>query len=111
MRAAFAYALRSFCALGVPLVASALLGACERQETRVFVLEVSRAGQYQLQGKAVPESELKYELKAAQSAPGTLVLHISADPMASFESVGKATKAAQDAGVGNIAFVTSGPAK
>jgi biopolymer transport protein ExbD len=89
------------------------VSACaERPIERVVItLSISRTGTYELQGKTVAESELKYEFKALQSSPGAAELHIAADPMAAYQAVGIAVKAAQDAGIGSIAFVTSGPRK
>lgn len=88
------------------------LSACNRsEETALVELKISRAGIYYLQGREVPSAELKYELKALRQSPGSVVLHIAADPMATFDAVGIATKAAQEAGIGSVAYVTSGPAK
>ncbi len=99
-----AAAIAGLCAVG--------LSACNRpQETKVVDLKISSAGVYFLQGREVPLAELKYELKALQQRPGSVVLHIDADPMSAFDALGKATQAAQDAGIGSVAFVTSGPAK
>lgn len=74
-------------------------------------LRISEAGSYNLQGREVPALGLTYELKALQTKPGSVVLNIAAEPSAPYVAVGVAVRAAQDAGIGNVAFITSGPAK
>lgn len=99
-------------AMAIAVACSVGFSACDSsQKTKVVELGISQAGVYSLQGREVPLADLKYELKALQESPGSVVLHIAADPMASFAAVGQATKAAQDAGIGSVEFVVTGPAK
>src|SRR5262245_23784822 len=95
--------------VGVRLVqialAACVLVACGASSSiRVLNLQVTRTGEYLLQGKTVPKTELRYELRAAASDPGSVDLRITADGMATFEAVGVAVQAAQYAGIGRVAF-------
>jgi biopolymer transport protein ExbD len=94
------------------VLVAALMGCSEKPLPRTVEVSVSGAGEYRVEGKNVPQAELEYELKALQSGrPGSVKLRINADPQATFAATGLAIKAAQDAGIGEISFAASAPAK
>jgi biopolymer transport protein ExbD len=104
MRSAVVFPIRSLLALAPPL---ALIASCgEPKPVPTVQLLVTVEGAYVLRGQNVPRTELKYELKKLQGSPGSIELHIAADSNASYQAVGEAVKAARDAGIGRIGFVT-----
>jgi len=88
-----------------------VLWACGESKPPVTVrLAVAEDGMYSLDRRSVPEGELQHELRSLRSAGTPVLLEIDAHPFAKHEAVGKAVKAAQDAGIDKLAFVTSAPA-
>ena len=93
------------------LAVAALLGCGNREgkPREIVTLQISETGRYSIEGRSVEQAELMDQLKAIQSTPGSIELHIGAHPKASHEAIGRATAAARNAGIGEIKFITAAP--
>ncbi|WP_128003677.1 ExbD/TolR family protein [Piscinibacter defluvii] len=90
-------------------IALACSACSQSAPPREAQLQVAEDGSYQLNMQPVEQPELKHQLQALRAAGAPVRLEIYAHPMAKHEAVGRAVKAAQDAGVDTLAFVTTPP--
>ena len=91
------------------LLALVIFGCSQAVPPRDAHLEITEDGRYVLDSQQIGESELKHQLRTLRSEGTPVRLQIYAHAAAKHEAVGRAMKAAQDAGIDTLAFVTSPP--
>jgi hypothetical protein len=100
------HSLHLLCAF---LLVLAGLGCSQAAPPQDAQLEITEDGQYVLNAQHMGEMELKRQLHVLRSEGTPVRLQIYAHATAKHEAVSRAMKAAQDAGVDALAFVTSPP--
>lgn len=98
---------RHFASAFAALVALGAAGPAPATEAnKALLINISREGQYSLDGKPIEQQRLLAAIKAA-SGGRRFDLTISSAPQTTYEAVGKAIAAANEAGVSGLRLTTT----